>query len=74
MQPCRRRAIWAANQQPAPAGFFSTKGDTHEQKDETRDDAAQQREEALPLLNGRKLCPKCGKKPAYHFHVKNCKG
>lgn len=22
----------------------------------------------------RKMCPKCGEKPAYHFHVKNCTG
>jgi len=22
----------------------------------------------------KKLCPKCGKKPGYFFHVKNCSG
>lgn len=22
----------------------------------------------------RQLCPKCGERPAYHFHVEHCKG
>ena len=25
-----------------------------------------------PLEPARKMCPKCGVKPAYYFHVKNC--
>jgi hypothetical protein len=27
-----------------------------------------------PEPSERKLCPKCGVKPAYHFHVLHCKG
>lgn len=30
--------------------------------------------EAKPVEQTRKLCPKCGVKPAYHFHVMYCQG
>jgi ribosomal protein S27AE len=26
------------------------------------------------VLTRQKMCPKCGEKPAYHFHVVNCSG
>ena len=28
----------------------------------------------VPQEPKRKLCPKCGKKPAYFFHTKSCRG
>jgi hypothetical protein len=29
---------------------------------------------AEPKVEGRAMCPKCGEKPNYHFHVKTCQG
>ena len=48
-----------------------------EVQDEAQTQGQQTAPPAGPVLDGkgvRAMCPKCGKKPNYYFHVKNCQG
>ena len=74
--PCRRRAMWAQQAQPLTMGLvIPTTGESHEQKDEARDNANEKNADEAVQVNPH-LCPKCGKevRRGMYFHQKYCKG